>query len=288
LLADSLRARGRLPEAQQILDSIQDRCQTSAQFHGLQGALQFQRKQHEEALESFRCAYSLDPRSYYLKRQADCLLARDRYSDALGLLLQIEPSERDVYSLGALARAYEGMGASEDAARCYEELLHLAPDNAYSKARLLQLRTAAKHEDDAEKEIDRMLRMSSHREDAALLSVKAEQLKKKGDYRGAADVYLRILGSAPSAQLGFYQRNLAFTYYKGSMYEEAYPLLKSLLEGSPHDVYVRNALVGAACKSGRREELREFLLAMARLSPSNRSLYGIARRLSNKSEKDPE
>jgi tetratricopeptide (TPR) repeat protein len=288
LQADSLRRRGRLSEAQRALDNLRERCESQAQFHGLQGTLQFQRREYEKALESFCCAHSLDPNSYYLKRQADCLLALGRFAPALAVLREIEPQARDTYTLSALARAHEGMGSREEAVCCYQELLRLAPDDNFAKGRLLRLKTAAKEEGDAEKEIDRMLRVPSRREDPVLLSVRAEQLKKRGDFRGAAEIYLRLLQNEPGPQRPFFERLLAFAYFKAEAHEEALPLFQSLLKENPQDPYLRNALMTTARKTGRRKELAEFFRSVARLSPANSALYGFSRRLERESENDPE
>ncbi len=287
LLADALMHTGRASEAQKVLDDMGDSGQGLASYHAMQASLQFQHHRYKEALESFRCAHSIRPSEFYLKRQADCLLAMGRREQALALLVQLPGRDTDPYILGAMARAHEGLGNLEEARKCYEDVLRVSPGDSYAESRVLQLKASGKDEGTAEREVDRLLRMPSRKDDPALLEVKIQQLKKKGDYQGVAEIYSRLAQAGPENQRDFYRRSLAFAYYRAGMIVEAFALLRDLIEERPQDAYIRSTLVASARKLGRQKELAGFFFGLARKSPAHHHFFGVARKLNRQSKTSP-
>ena len=279
LLAEARWSLGRRQEAQELLNQLEDRAQSLPDFHAFKGTTQLARKEYEGALESFRIAFSLKGSPFFLKRQADCLLGLGRHEQALALLGQLDRAHPDAYALSALARAYEGIGRVAEAMSCYEEILQLKPDNDFAKARLLKLKATKKDGKTVRKELDRMLRLPSSRRDSALLRVKADQLKAEGRYGEAAEIYRELVGLASGEDRDFFERSLAFAYYKAEIYEEAYPLLRQQFERRPQDPYLRSCLLTTGRRLGRTQELADFLFGLARQKSANHFLFGVARKL---------
>ncbi|MEE8587448.1 MAG: tetratricopeptide repeat protein, partial [Acidobacteriota bacterium] len=216
---------------------------------------------------------------FYLKRQADSLISLKRYPEAFALLKQLDDRDTNPFILSSLARCHEGLGQNEEARRCYQALLRIRPGDDFASSRLLQLKVEEKRPEEAEQELDRMLRVPSRRDDPALLKVKAEQMKKRGDFAAAADIYSRLAEGCDSGQRLFYQRMSAFALNKAGRSEEAWAAFRKLIDKDPGDHYVRSALISAARKLGRDAELAEFFESLARQSPANRPLFGVARKI---------
>lgn len=279
LLADAFHHQGRPGEAEAIVEDLQESAQQLALFHALRGDLQVRHKDFTGALESFRQAQTLQDSPYYVKRQADCLLQLGRFAEALANLRRLPPDEDDPYLWNSLARAYEGLGELPKAEECYGRLLKLQPGNSFARAAMLRLKSSGREEAAVEKELDRMLRMPSRRDDPALLRLKADQLKKQGRFEEAARLYAQLVESSAGPDSEFYWRLLAFAHHKAGNAQEAYPLLCRLVEKNALDSYARNALITAGRKLGRGRELVDFFLTLARQSEANRPLFGVARKL---------
>lgn len=281
LLAEVHYRRGRRAQARTLLGSLEDCARHLAEFQALQATLQIEQRQYRQALESYRQAHSIRPSDFYLKRQADCLLHLGSHREAVALLRALPNSEQDRYALSSLARAYEAEGRIEEALACYDRVLELAPDNSFAASRALKLRAQGKQKEELEQEVDRMLRLPSKKQDCSLLKLKAEQLRDKGECAEAAQIYGKLAELAPEAERDFYRRSLAYTCYRGGLYEDAYPLLVRLVEENPDDPCLRNTLLAAARKLGRSRELAPFFRGLAGQSPAHRRLYGVARKLKN-------
>ena len=279
LLAEARWRLGRRPEAEQLLDQLENEARALPDFHALKGATQLARQEYQAALESFRIAYSLKASPFFVKRQADCLLHLRRYEEALALLRQLDRSRPDAYLLSSMARAYEGLGQKDEAIVCYDRILQLRPGDSFARSRRIKLKAAEKDGGTARGELDRMLRLPSRRQDSALLRVKADQLKAQGQFAKAAEIYQKLVDLASDGERDFFQRSLAFAYYKAELYEEAYPLLCQQFQQRPQDPYLRSSLLTAGKRLGRTQELADFLFGLARLTSANRFLFGVARKL---------
>ena len=278
-LADAYRQQKRLDEARSLMASLKQRGQGIADYHALQGEFLLDAQRHRQAYEEFRQAHSLQERPFYLKRQADSLIPLKRHQEALALLKQLDDRDTNPFILSSLARCHEGLGQNEEARRCYQDLLRIRPGDEFASSRLLQLKVEEKRPEEAEQELDRMLRLPSRRDDPALLKVKAEQMKKRGDFAAAADIYSRLAESCDPGQRTFYQRMSAFALNKAGRNEEAWAAFRKLIEKDPADHYVRSALISVARKLGRDAELADFFENLARQSPANRPLFGLARKI---------
>ncbi|MFQ5739562.1 MAG: tetratricopeptide repeat protein [Acidobacteriota bacterium] len=278
LLAEAYWFSGRCPEAKLLLEELEESAQHLHGFQGLKGTVEMASGAPQKALEAFRSAYALKTSPFYLKRQADCLIRLHRYDEALALLRQ-GPGQPDVYVLGAMARAYEGLDRVKEAQDCYQSILRARPGDPYAKSHLLKLKVAATERPQAEEELNRMLRLPSHRDDVALLRVKADHLKDEGRFAEAAETYGKIVDLSEGKERDFFSRAVAFAYYRAGMDQKAYSCLIRLVETHPQDAYVRSALISVARKLDRLQELIDFLRDQARRRPADRFLFGVARKL---------
>lgn len=284
LLADAFWHQGKQSQAAGLLESLAGRAENLADYHTLLGNVNAGRKKFQEALEAFRLAASLKPSPFLIKRQADCLIGLKRFDEALALLKQLPAEERDVYVLGAMGRACEALNQGPEAQECYSEILRRQPDNQFARSRLVRLKLSHRG-GKAEGEVQKMLRVPSRRDDPVLLKLRAEQLEAKRCFDEACQIYRELMEKDTPGNRESHRRNLAFTSYRGKMYDQAYPLLLELFEQNPADPYIRNTLVAAARRLGRTQEVIERFFSLARQSPAHRFLYGAARSLLKKESK---
>ncbi len=278
LLAEAHWARGRRGQAEALVAEIADSAQSIDSFHSLKATIQMARRQYPAALESYRSAHALKPGPFYLKRQADCLLQLKRFDEAWGILQSLAQQE-DIYWLGAAARAMEGMGRPREAERHYRRILELSPQDSYARAQLLKLSMAEAEPETADREVDRMLRVPSRRNDAALLRVKADQLRARGSHREASEIYQKLVDLASGREKAFYKRLLAFSYYKAGMDEQAHPLLLELVRERPRDSYLRSTLIALARRRKDLAAVADFFAQLARETPTNEFLFGVAQKI---------
>ncbi len=277
LLVESWWLSGREVEAMAALDDLEEKAQQLDKFQSLKGSMLDRQGRHEKALEAYRSAHSLRPSAFYLKRQADCLLHLKRHREALALLRRCP--DDDPYVLGALGRAWEGLDEREQALQAYKKILQIQPDDSYARSQLLRLRVEGKEDTNALRELDRMLRVPSRKNDPALLKVKADALKKQGDFGAAADAYKELVLQTRGPQKHFYRKAQAFAAYRAGRDEEAFSLLIELTGESPKDAYLRSSLISLARRTGRVSEVAHHFDELARRGPAYRFLFGVSRKL---------
>jgi tetratricopeptide (TPR) repeat protein len=172
-----------------------------------------------------------------------------------------------------MAEGYRRSGRKEKATALYRQALNLDPDNAFTRRQALSVSLEGKSPSATIRELEMMLKLPDNKDNVHLMDLLAGQLKRKGRYEEAVDLFKRILTIRPDNL--YYQKQLGFVFSKMGNHQAVIDLLVPCMEADPQDRFVSRTLVAALKRSGRKEEALRLMDRLIGRHPKVKGLYGL-------------
>lgn len=277
-LADVLLRRGSLAEARRLALEVLEQEPSQVTALTVLGAVALERKETAEAVENFRKAYNLMPNAYRAGRLARALELDGREEEALELLGQaLKQFPGDAY----LLRQYSRLKAKAPAAPAGEDtvLAELAGEGEAFLPYAEQIKAKLQHlePEEAVRQLKRIVKVGKRQENPHLHLLLGDLLRKIGREEEAAEAYGTARQLDPENLLALSQ--LLYSCRRLGRKEEAWPLLKLLLNRRPGDHTARASFVKDAVELGKTGEALTFMAELMASYPHLKELYGIMRKL---------
>lgn len=279
LLADVYEKQDRLQEARALAEEVLAVNPKYPEALKVIGNICLQEENYEEALRYFEMSFSIQKSSYVQSRIGEAYLGMKKPDLALDIAEKgLSSQPEDLWFLRLKARALEQKGKLGEAAAVYKVISKKDPENRFGYARYLLLSSSDKDPESAVKDINRIMRIPSHRDNPELLYDKAMLLKRGGRLKEAIEELKKALELSPGDS--FYMAHLGYCYKDLGEYDQAIAILEEVVRANPKNPYALRSLEGLYKKACRVEDGIKFFEGLAGESQANKHLWGIARRIS--------
>lgn len=273
LRAEIARREGRPSDAAALAQDVLDRFGPNVVAAGVLGKIALDRGDNAGALGHLRDAYRLHPSTYNASLLVDALEAGGRADEAAAFIedvLQRMPG--DVRFLHRAARFCSRAGRSEDAARHLAAILAIDPQNARARSMQLELRCA----DRPPEELAGLIEIGDRKHDPQMRGVYARQLRRAGDFAGAAAQFAEAARLDPSNDYWRAQAGLAFARARRD--DDAVRFLRPEFLAKPQDKFIRSALFAALRRRKQHAELVALIDEALARHPDKMFLHGLRKK----------
>jgi tetratricopeptide (TPR) repeat protein len=278
-LADVLLRQGNFSEARKIAFEVLQKEPSQAIALTVLGEAALEQKETAEAVENLNQAYACAPNPYRAGRLARALELDGQQDKAKALLyaaLQKYPGDN------YLIRQYSHL-TEKAPVKDKEDLLpaELCPDEEaflpYAERIKAQLKHLHLDPIEAVCQLQKIIKVGKRKENPHLHLLAGDLLRKAGKESDAAQAYYKARELDPENLLALSQ--LTYSCRRLGRKDEAWPLLKLLLEHRPGDQTAKAALLKDAVELGKADEAAVFLKELIYKYPYRKELYGLLRRL---------
>lgn len=277
-LADVLLHQGNLTEARRLALLVLQKEPVQLTALTVLGVAALEQKEAAEAVENLSKAYARGPNPYRAGRLARALVLDGRAEQALFVLQEaLQKNPGDGYLLRQYSHLKEkahpapdredellaGLSREEEAFLPYAEQI---------KSKLQQLKPA-----EAAEQLQKIIKVGKRKENPHLHLLLGDLKRKAGLEADALDAYSKAWELDRENFLALAQ--LLYCYRRLGRKEEAWPLLKRLLEHKPGDQTAKASFVKDAAELGKIEEALNFFTELIARYPHRKELYGVLRKL---------
>jgi len=285
-LAQLYLREGRMEEARILAESILSMDPQYPQALYIRGEVFLKEGKPDEAFQCFRQASQNDARPYLVLGMVRALRAMERYEEALEALdaaLIGEPGNLRLEKEKAVI--LNRMDRREEALRLYEKIKEQDPDDAFVRKEIYRLR-GLKHPDETMiRELEKVISLSSRKDDAQLHGFLGQKLKKVGKLEEAAAEF-RKAGELEPDNLYFFKQE-GFCRYKLGDYPNAIRILGEAFRSDPNDFVVKSTLKRMYTKTDRIADFITLIEEMLKEHPHQVKLMGTLKGLKKEAhEKD--
>lgn len=278
LAADVQRKMGRPREAQSYLKRAEASNPAHETVIAVGAEVAYDTKDYEKAARLHRHLIDRRPTAFHVSRFVQALNRLGRYEEASeAARTGLERFRDDPWLLRGLAAAEAKRGRTDEAARLYERVVELDPNDRFAYKELMRLRTAGRSPDEAASALKGLMRVGDRKKNPHLKTLTADRLRRAGKLREAVEEYEAALALEPAnvyalAQAGFCYKRLGET-------EIAIDTLGKAFLADPADHVVRKTLESLCRGAKRLSYLVRLVEEALKLHPELKGLYGIHRRL---------
>ena len=277
-LAELNLRQGKSTEAKILAESILTLSPSYPQALYVIGEILFKEKKFEEALQYFRQASQKDHRLYLILRTAITLREMNRLQDALDTVNSVLIDERaNVRFLREKALILNRMKRFDKALEIYENVRQLDPQDSFVRKEILRLKGKNQPDLKVIDELEKVLTISSSKEDPQLHGLLGEKLKKAGRFNEAAAEFRKAFRLDPDNQ--YFLRHEGFCYYKLGNYEDAMQTLGRVYKKDPDDYIVKSTLKKIYTMRKDIDGFIAFLEEVFKDHPENVRLMGSLKKL---------
>jgi len=195
----------------------------------------------EEALQCFRQAAGSNPTPYVLVRIARTLREMKSYGEALESLDRVLVKEKEnPMALKEKAVVLNRMERREEALAIYEKLRKLTPEDSFVRREIYRLKGIKRPQRKNIRELEKVLTIPSSKDEPHLHGLLAENLKKAGRLKEAAEEF-HSAWQLSSGNL-FYLKQEGFCLYRLGDYEGSIQALGQAFREDPADHFVKTTL----------------------------------------------
>ena len=285
-LAQLYLREGRMEEARLLTESILSLDPQYPQALYIRGEVFLKEDKPDEALQCFRQASQKDARPYLILGMVRAFRAMERYEEALEALdtaLIGEPGNLSLEKEKAVI--LNRMERREEALSIYEKVRERDPNDAFVRKEIYRLR-GLKHPDETTiRELEKVISLSSRKDDAQLHGFLAQKLKKVGKLEEAAAEFGKA-GQLEPDNL-YFSKQEGFCRYKLGDYPHAIRLLGEAFRRDPNDFVVKSTLKKMYAKTDRKADFITLIEEVLKEHPHHVKLMGTLKGLKKEAhEKD--
>ena len=276
-LADVLMHQGNFSEARKLAFEVLQKEPSQAVALTVLGLVALERKETSEAVENLNQAYTRAPNPYRAGRLARALELDGQEDKAHALLyaaLQKYPGDSYLIRQYSHLKDKAPVKAKGDVlpAELYRDEEAFLP---YAE----RMKTQLQHLDplEAARQLQKIIKVGKRKENPCLHLLLGDLLRKAGREADAAQAYHQARELDPENVLALSQ--LTYSRRRLGRKDEAWPLLKLLLEHRPADQTAKAALLKDAVELGKTEEAAVFLKELIYKYPHCKELYGLLHKL---------
>jgi len=239
----------------------------------------------DEALQCFRQAAGSKPTPYVLVRIARTLREMKRYGEALETLDGILVKEKEnPIALKEKAVLLNRMKRREEALALYEKLRKLTPEDSFVRGEIYRLKGMKRPRQDNIRELEKVLAVSSAKDEPHLHGLLAENLKKAGRLKEAAEEF-HAAWQLSSGNL-FYLKQKGFCLYRLGEYEGSIQALGQAFREDPADHFVKTTLKKIYADTKNLKGFITLLEEVLQDHPHNGKLLGTLKRVRKEADAD--
>jgi len=287
-LADVQLRQGNTAAARDTALDVLEKMPSQATALTVVGMVALENRETAEAVETLQKAYDSAPNPFRAGRLARALELDGKVERAVTVLREaLQKYPPDSYLLKQYNALQEKLNTNSDEAeqnRLFSgevEEGNFIPYAEQMKAKLKNLEPS-----EAASQLQKIIKVGKRKENPHLHLLLGDLLRKADDENAALEAYLKARELDPNNLLAL--SHLLFTYRRLGKKEEAWPLLKLLLDHRPDDKTAKASLLKDAVELGREEEAVGFFEELLKKYPHRRELYGAVRKLKKAAENKQE
>ncbi|MBN1849459.1 MAG: tetratricopeptide repeat protein [Deltaproteobacteria bacterium] len=277
-LAQLYLKQGRVKEARILAESVLTQAPQYPQALYVLGEVYLQEDHIDDALQCFQQAHEHDPSPYVTLGVVKALKKKDRNQEALEMIDGALLNNRNhIGLLKEKAIILDRMKSSDEALRIYERVKDLDPDDSFAAKAVYKLRSLKRPAHEVIQELQKVLNLSSHKDDAQLHGLLGEKLREAGRFKEAADEYKKAYELAPDNV--FFIKQEGFCRNRLKEYPEAIRLLGEAFRRDPTDFIVKKTIKKLYSRTGDDKGLIQLIEDTLKEHPHNVKLMGTLKRL---------
>ncbi len=277
-LAQLYLREGRMEEARILAESILSLDPQYPQALYIRGEVFLKEDKPDEALQCFRQASQKNARPYLVLGMVRAMRAMERYEEALEALdaaLIGEPGNLRYEKEKAVI--LNRMDRLEEALGLYEKIKKQDPDDAFVRKEIYRLR-GLKHPDETMiRELEKVISLSSRKDDAQLHGFLGQKLKKVGKLEEAAAEFRKAVDLEPDNL--YFSKQEGFCRYKLGDFPHAIRILGAAFRSDPSDFVVKSTLKKMYVKTGRTGDFITLIEEVLKEHPHQVKLMGTLKGL---------
>lgn len=273
-LAELYLRQDRLVEARILAEGILSSDPQYSQALYVQGEIFFKEDNFEEALQCFQQAQQKDQNQYLTLRVAKTLREMKRFEDALEILDSVLVKESDnLRFLKEKALLLNRMEQVDEALRIYEKVYELDPKDFFARKEVYRLKGLTQPDQKTIEELEKVVKLSSRKDDAQLHCLLGQKLKEAGRLKEALVEFQTARELAPESL--FFLKLEGFCLYQLKAYQEAIQALGQVFKKNPNEYIVRGTLKKMHVATGDIDGFISLLEDVIKEHPQNMKLVGI-------------
>jgi predicted Zn-dependent protease len=175
------------------------------------------------------------------------------------------------------AEFYHKIGKTDRSIEIYQQIVSDGKATDFAYERLIALKTKGKSSPEKIYQLETILKLHSQEKNIHLLGLLAQEYKNNREWDKAEQVYRKIMSLAPDNL--FQKKQMGFLYAKKRDWERTIETLTDCLLNDPDDHFVRNSLLSACKKTGKKQEALQLIDKILNRYPEMRNYFGIRKKV---------